>query len=249
MSTWLYQFWLFSFKTAKHWGQGPRQWTSEKLGFSQSSALSLGLIGASPSTIQVAPIPTQLCRWAVHFFQDDYEAFNLPQPEATDQDNIGNEEEWLASWSQSHFDDVLRNNLETNDFSNMPVNKIPVAIPQIVAAAYQSPDEMLEEAFGFAIIGRNLPLLESLIIKVNQRDLSLSGLFPYHLAVTYLDGSGPCCTIFNMLSNRLRGSNRAFKANKNDLGHTILDTLFLTVLRSHTSVAPSLIDVAFRKDS
>ena len=62
MSTWLYQFWFFPFKTVKHWGRGPRGWTES----------------------------------------------------------------------------------------------LPVALPQVVKAAKNFPDEMLQEAFGFSIIGRTL---------------------------------------------------------------------------------------------
>jgi hypothetical protein len=247
MATWLYQFWLFSFKTAKHWGRGPRHWTADNLGFSQSSVPSPGLIGGSPSAVQIAPNPTQLCRWAIHVLQEDYDGFSSPQSEA--EANLGAEEHWPASWIQTPFEDVLTNNLETNDFSSLPIDKIPVAVPQIAAAASQSSDEMLIEALGFAIMGRNLLLLSSLVDKINQRNLNISGLYPYHLAVTYLDGSGPCCTILYLLCSRLKGLNNIRDAERNGHGHTILDTLFLTILRSHTSVAPSMIDVAFRKDN
>lgn len=33
MFSWLYQFWFFSFITAKHWGRDPRDWTAETLNF------------------------------------------------------------------------------------------------------------------------------------------------------------------------------------------------------------------------
>jgi hypothetical protein len=33
MSDWLYQYWFFCFKTAKHWGKGPTAWTVELLDF------------------------------------------------------------------------------------------------------------------------------------------------------------------------------------------------------------------------
>lgn len=33
MTTWLYQFQFFAFKTAKFWGRGPRDWDAENLGF------------------------------------------------------------------------------------------------------------------------------------------------------------------------------------------------------------------------
>ena len=33
LSMWMYQFWLFSFKKAKHWGRGPHDWIAGILGF------------------------------------------------------------------------------------------------------------------------------------------------------------------------------------------------------------------------
>lgn len=239
MATWLYQFWLFSFKTAKHWGHGPRRWTADSLGFSQFVASSPGLIAASPSTMPDVPSPTQLCDWAIHVLQDDYVAIE----DDNDAENICADDEWPASWTESSFEDVLRDNLETNDFSSLDINSIPVAVPQIAAAASQSPLEMLLESIGFAIIGRNLTLLDSLLRKVRNDKLDISSLFPHHLAVTYLDGSTTCCTILHMLLNRLGMSSQA---TSNDLGHTVLDTLLLAILRSHTSFPPAMIDVAFR---
>ncbi|TGO16089.1 hypothetical protein BTUL_0032g00520 [Botrytis tulipae] len=86
LTTWLYQFWLFSFKTAKYWGVGPRNWTSGILEFDRyrdklSSSLSNtpnfnGEIPATPGSSAAIGIigessdsnrhPAQLCRWAIH---------------------------------------------------------------------------------------------------------------------------------------------------------------------------------------
>lgn len=123
----------------------------------------------------------------------------------------------------------------------MKANDIPVAVPQIAAAASQSPHEMLLESVEFAIIGRTLTLLENLLGRVLEDNLDIGSLFPCHLAVTYLDGSTTCCTVLHILFNRL-----GLQVNKNDLGHTVIDTFFLTILRSHTSVPPAIVDVAFR---
>ena len=49
MSTWMYQVWLFSFKTAKNWGRGPQNWTADILGlgvYQQRTTISNSL----PST-------------------------------------------------------------------------------------------------------------------------------------------------------------------------------------------------------
>ncbi|KAF7927849.1 hypothetical protein BELL_0409g00010 [Botrytis elliptica] len=86
LTTWLYQFWLFSFKTAKYWGVGPRNWTSDILEFDRyrdkvSPSLSNtpnfnGEIPATPRSSAAIDVigessdsnrhPAQLCRWAIH---------------------------------------------------------------------------------------------------------------------------------------------------------------------------------------
>ncbi|KAF7880582.1 uncharacterized protein EAF02_007428 [Botrytis sinoallii] len=78
--------WLFSFKTAKYWGVGPRNWTSDILEFDRyrdkvSQSLSNtpnfnGEIPATPRSSAAIDIigessdsnlhPAQLCRWAIH---------------------------------------------------------------------------------------------------------------------------------------------------------------------------------------
>ncbi|KAF7884893.1 hypothetical protein EAF00_010711 [Botryotinia globosa] len=86
LTTWLYQFWLFSFKTAKYWGVGPRNWTSDMLEFDRhrdevspslsttpnfngeipatpGSSAAIGIIGESSDSNRH---PAQLCRWAIH---------------------------------------------------------------------------------------------------------------------------------------------------------------------------------------
>src|SRR2546421_1759476 len=95
MSTWLYQFWLFSFRTAKYWGRGPRNWTANSLGFSTHHELASipspntpSMIAHSPEdamdyqgTMKPIPKPSSLCRWSIHMFQDHYEEIPSPPPE------------------------------------------------------------------------------------------------------------------------------------------------------------------------
>ena len=77
--TWLNQFWLFGFQTAKSWGRGPRDWTAAELGFSQyresassipsTPGMNMGsprLLGHSDRQAKVGKGPSQLCRWSIH---------------------------------------------------------------------------------------------------------------------------------------------------------------------------------------
>src|SRR5436190_5760441 len=87
MTTWLYQFWLFSFTTAKYWGRGPRNWTADALGFSAQhspiftplSTLSNTLLRSLEQTMDRRspgyhlPEPSALCRWSIHVIHVDLE--------------------------------------------------------------------------------------------------------------------------------------------------------------------------------
>jgi hypothetical protein len=272
MSTWLQQFWLFAFKTAKHWGRGPRQWNAENLGFLdwslQSSAPSPSFLAPSPpvgdmhsawmgeeshqnsTSSSGLSLPPLLCRWAIHYFQDDYDYESSPLKESIIDDRSSADAVWPAAWAQPTFEERLKNNLESNDFSNIATDKLPVTVPRLVAAAVQSPDELLVESVGFAIVGRNCELLSHLLENVNKRKVNISGLYPFHLAATYIDGSLACCMIMHVISRFLNpGPNSIFKNNINNLGHTVLDNVFLVILRSHTSLPPGKVDPNFRKDN
>jgi hypothetical protein len=84
MSSWLYQFWLFAFKTAKHWGVGPRYWDASLLGFNASSGQSPRIQSTGPDGVphntespgyraraaekQREPLqPSPLCHWSIHY--------------------------------------------------------------------------------------------------------------------------------------------------------------------------------------
>ena len=101
MSTWLYQFWLFSFKTAKYWGKGPRNWTADLLDqdkylekLSISSPNTPGTNVASPSYYAIprshtsdgfmtadAETPNPFCKWGIHLYDLEYEEISSPPPE------------------------------------------------------------------------------------------------------------------------------------------------------------------------
>ncbi|QPC60575.1 hypothetical protein HYE67_002806 [Fusarium culmorum] len=73
----------------------------------------------------------------------------------------------------------------------------------------------------------------------------VKSIHPYHLAASFLNGGGPCCTVFDAL-NEVLGRSYLLQHNINDLGHTILDSLLVSILRSHTSVQPEMVSDEFR---
>ena len=271
MSTWMYQFWLFSYKTAKHWGRGPQDWTADILGFDsyhQRTTISI----SSPSTpgagigtpaSQFAPGveetanlnmenaargPSSLCRWSIHCKYIQFERLPSPPrspPEAVDLHDEETWPVWSASGGPINFTEKLCDNLESNKFSNIEVDKLPIAVNQIAGAARRSPEELAIEALGFIIMGRNMELLSE-HLEADAIDLDSSGLYPFHLAISYLDGAKTCCDLFVFLIYFRPLSLR--KLYVNDLGHTILDQLMIAILKAHTSCLPSVVDVQFKKD-
>ena len=274
MSTWMYQFWLFSYKTAKHWGRGPQDWTADILGFDnyyQRTTISISSpstpnagIGTpasqpTPGVEETANLdmesaargPSSLCRWSIHCKPKPYTRLPSPPrspPEAVNLRDENSWPEWSASGGLINFTEKLCDNLESNNFSNIAVDKMPIAVNQIAVAARRSPEELAIEALGFAIMGRNVRLLMEHLDdpEDNDVDLDSSGLYPFHLAISYLDGAKTCCDIVDVLEGfRPRSLRRLYL---NDLGHTLLDQLMIAILKAHTSCLPSVVDVHFKKD-
>ena len=267
----MYQFWLFSFKTAKHWGRGPHDWTAGILGFddyrprttiSISSPNTPGMSMDTPNShttsidndmIDTTPVsavnmPSSLCQWNIQQPVVDYKP--LPSPPRSPPDNLNLEDEdswptWPASPDPKTFTEKLSNGLGSNDFSNVRLNDLPIAVNQIARAARRSPDELLKDAIGFSIMSRNVELMEELL---GDAGLSFddSGLYPFHLAVSYLDGSKTCCNVLEAIEDYYPRSLR--KLYVNDHGHTILDYLMITILKAHTSCVPDTVDVIFKKE-
>jgi hypothetical protein len=277
MSIFLYQFWLFGFTTAKNWGRGPRAWNAINLGFLdwQSSSQDLAArsvdsreSGAHDGTeiflvshdVRATDIatPYQFCRWSRHpeyelvEYQARAPASELHNVMKTAQKSSGSElkgEHWPESWKAPPFEERLKGNLERSDFCSINPSKVPLSMPAVVQAVKESPNELLEEAIGFSIMGRNASLLYDLLRKAKKTNLVSSNLNPFHLATSYLDGSKTCCLILDILFHHApdEWKKEIRIRNSNDLGHTLLDTLMITILRNHTSVSPDTLDNALKR--
>ena len=192
--------------------------------------------------------PKPLCHWSIHYRSVDYE--NIPSPPRSPpaQFDLENEDDW-PRWSAPHarkadFTQRLCGGLQENSFTNVGLGDLPIAVNQIVQAVQKSPEEMAEEALGFAIMARNVELVGDLLNGYKYGYHQVKGLFPFHLAVSYIDGSKTCCTLLECLQGHfpLRG----FYVN--DLGHTVLDNLMLAILKAHTSCKPNVVDTIFARD-
>ncbi len=244
MCDWLYQYWFFGFKTAKDCGtsRGLQAWTAELLNFDffkHSNARNLTDVpGELMSSLQVqrirAPTPTGMCRWFIHV-RAGHHAEQIYGAEG------GYARSPLAQemWQEQSLPVQLRDGLERNDFSSIPTETLPVAIPQIARAAKRCPDEFLLESLGFSIMSRNLLQVESILYQLVTEKVDLSSLYPLHMASSYLDGHKTCCNIFTAL---LKGTPNLRAMLVNELGHTVLDNLMISVLKSHSSAAPTICD-------
>jgi hypothetical protein len=147
---------------------------------------------------------------------------------------------------QDSFPDVLSQTLRRNTFSEISESSLPLSVPMVHAAATASKSPLLTESVAFAIMGRNKILLNNLLQKMKAEDLreEMCKTHPFHLAATYLDGAKCCCSIFEELVDYLPPRDHYL----NDKDHTVLDSLILTILRSHTTCKPGDFDIPLKSD-
>ncbi|KAE8444539.1 hypothetical protein EG329_014463 [Mollisiaceae sp. DMI_Dod_QoI] len=195
--------------------------------------------------------PSPLCRWSIHVHEVQYEQLDSPEPpeNLADPNDETTWTPWPAPAGIHEFAESLQDNLESNEFSTIELRELPISSGQIARAAKRSPEQLLEEAFGFSIMARNQTLVDDMIQTIRKKkDFEFHDLFPMHLAASYLDGSGNCCNIFNGICLALRRVPGFRKLHTNHLGHTVLDNLMIAILKAHTSCTPVMVDEAFRKE-
>ncbi|MCJ1469539.1 hypothetical protein MMC07_008172 [Pseudocyphellaria aurata] len=275
MSTWLYQFWFHGFKTAKHWGRGPRRWTASFLRFDAVQALSPALhpvlprgditasnsqLNSTSTRVRTVHVPSQLCKWSIHYRQDvryQYIMSQTPSPEPEPEPDLLDEESWrdwpIASENQSCQERLLES-VVGNDFSDINTEDLPIAVSHLVKTLEAPNDRLIEEAFGFGVMARNVKVLDELSRELGKfsRELyeevrkRIEEIHPFHLASSYLDGSKTCCSVFGTLITMERLPLRSKSRNK--MGHTVFDNLMIAILKAHTSITPGMIDDGLRNE-
>lgn len=283
MSTWLYQFWIYAFKTAKYWGRGPRNWTADLLRFEPFKAVGLVQSPRSPvpdfetmiqqqfhsvvpqgtrrSFDQTSLIakPSPLCHWSIHYHTDiKYERCKTrtPSPEP-DYDPLdeGAWKLWPSSEINLPMSQTLTEGLRSNLFSDVAAEDLPIALNKVSQTLKTTDENFWEETLGFSIIARNFDMVDNILAdlddtynfdseKGSEILKRIESIVPFHLAVTYLDGSKACCNVLDSLLGRLN-----FRASAtNNLGHTVFDCLMMTVLKAHTSITPGELDDGLRDE-
>ena len=200
------------------------------------------------SRVNAMKIPSPLCKWSIH--QPEIPYTQLPSPSRSPPENLNLQDEeswpmWPASPNPKDFTEKLSNGLQSNDFSNVRIDDLPIAVNQIARAAQRSPDELRKDALGFGIMSRNVELVEKLL-ENSGLDFESSRLYPFHLAISYLDGSKTCCSVLEVIEAYHPPSLR--KLYVNDDGHTVLDYIMIAILKAHTSCVPGVVDVIFKKE-
>lgn len=269
---WLNQFWQFSFKTAKAWGRGPQVWNASNLRFDEFATRMVGSLPGTPAmnidpsehyprrrshqeespNSSNVPKPSALCFWSIHIREIRYERIKSPEPadDVLDPDDESSWNTWGKEENISDFAERLQENLESNEFSTIKSRDLPISSTQIARAAKRSPEQIMEEAFGFSIMARNILLISDMMGNIDGGiGFSLHELFPLHLASSYLDGSKTCCTVFNeIVEGMTAGDASVRKLYVNHLNHTVLDNLMMSILKAHSSCTPVMVDEAFKKE-
>ena len=198
------------------------------------------------------PKPDSLCRWSIHCVELHYERIRSPEP-AEVLNNPDNEATWRP-WDKPKgihdFVESIQENLTSNEFSTIKTQELPISASHVVRAIQRSPEQLLEEAFGFSIMARNIELVSDMLDAIEcKNDFTLHELYPLHLATSYLSGAGTCCNLFDEIVQRMAtGETSIRKLYTNHLNHTVLDNLMIAILKGHTSCTPIMVDEAFKKE-
>ena len=261
LTNYLHDFYIHSFVVAKHWGRGPRmgQWTAGMV-----SAITLGSFdigtpaslasGTSPAAASHWPHrldgPTQLCRWSIHVPNTQSQYMSVPEPQADAQDgfDIQDPRSW-AEWPRDEaehsplsFATSMQEAITNSSFSLVSADELPIATESISQAVKQDPEQLQVDAWKVAIMAGNLELLVSLAD--TPLPSGIDDIYPFHLAASFLDGGKTCCGVITLLCDAF-GDAYFFRHQHDDLGHTVLDTSMIAVLRSHTSVSPEHVSTRF----
>ncbi|KAI0836847.1 hypothetical protein F5Y06DRAFT_304950 [Hypoxylon sp. FL0890] len=218
--------------------------------------------------------PTQHCRWAIHSRSRGY-VEKEQHPKSNDQSgrqfDINDDSTW-KKWPKSRnpqkittvlslppylatniipsprsLATIISYGFHQNIFTAVQVEDIPLAADSILKTVDKFPGKLQAECLGFAIMSRNRNAISSIINDLSTSDLrkGVSSTYPFHLAAKFLDGAKTCCLVMEQLIFELRLFNSIDDNYIDNYGCTVLDTLFVTILRSHSTVSPQTLSDAF----
>ncbi|KAI3323492.1 hypothetical protein HD806DRAFT_89185 [Xylariaceae sp. AK1471] len=236
-----HDFYIHGLVMAKTWGGAP---VSARQGWSiaenpttpsfYTNLPSSPLLLESPARRDIPNPPTHLCNWAIHVPEPTGDAYCCDGPVEQPHARI------IGS-----FTDELRRSMIYSTFTSNSVEDLPLAQDTILHAIENEPKALEIDAWKLAIIAGNSILLSDLLSKNNNKlPEGIDDIHPFHLAASFLDGGNACCEVFTSLT-RILGVTYAFRHDVDNFGHTILDALMVSILRSHTSISPDAVSYGF----
>lgn len=197
--------------------------------------------------------PSSLCRWTIHAaIRNAYEKCDTSSEDDDSDDpyDVDNENHW-SRWSpaanKQTFEEKIQAALENNTFSNLNISDLPMAVAQVMKATRHSPTELLQESFSFSIVARNEEVFWKLLERVGNMTFVDTGIYPFHLLTSYLDGSKTCCNLLDASLNQLASYNNIEQLYIKNYGHTVLDNLMIAILKAHTNCPPWTVDDKFSR--
>ncbi|KAI0469021.1 hypothetical protein F4859DRAFT_146187 [Xylaria cf. heliscus] len=140
------------------------------------------------------------------------------------------------------FSEVCGRAIAEHSFSTIPGDDLPFSLLEF---EHCQPDFL--DSLSLAITAGSKTLLEQLVLSNDVLNVDLSSISPFHLAASYLNSSKACCEIFEALvclPNTRRQLSRLYVSG---LGHTVLDSLLVTILKSHSALPPEMVEDEWRE--
>ncbi|PTB57423.1 hypothetical protein M431DRAFT_547714 [Trichoderma harzianum CBS 226.95] len=238
LTDYMHEFWIHTFVTAKYWGRGPLLWTIDMIieltlspSVIPSSAATTPAICFAPSPLPphdeaaFLPTPSQHCRWVIHVTHQQQYA-SKEEDKMTTKSSHPLEEPWsLAERNNHSFPQSIQQSITESTFTSLSPEHLPVSNSLIAESLRTVPSSLQLESLRFAIMAGNI-------------ESSLKEVYPYHLAASYLDGGNTCCSLLTTLLECIEDVYPVAKNYEDIMGHTVLDSLTISIIRSHTRVRP-----------
>ncbi|KAM7196606.1 hypothetical protein V8F33_006105 [Rhypophila sp. PSN 637] len=137
----------------------------------------------------------------------------------------------------------MEKSLAQSTFPHTPPESLPISLQSVLQSLREHPDQLRLEAFKAAIMAGNVDLMHQL-----SKEGRCCRTISFHLAAGFLDGGHGCCEVISCLLCIIDFSIFASsqeKGYRDSVGDTILDAFMISILRSHTSVAPDHVNNSF----
>jgi hypothetical protein len=156
----------------------------------------------------------------------------------------------FSEWSSAEHSasiplaDWMQDSIKEGTFSATPPENLPISTEAVSLSLQQDPELVQVDAWKVAIMAGNVDLIQEMYDGVMRPPDGIDDIHPMHLAASFLDGGHTCCDTLTTLF-RVLPSHYAFFHQRDQLGHTVLDTLMVNILRSHTTVTPEQVNPHF----